>query len=682
MLNRAVALDRVSKRSASYLWMMPTLFRRSSHTPSPWKSFASGRGRIVSSVRLAAGRFKRYVGYQYGQPTSGLEQLVRNEPRNSLDQPLLLDDGLRRSLSRTTFVLPFWYCLVKPKGPQPHSLGRYTADPAGGQDARRYFSEETSDSLYEFSRRFRLSGDREDRVWRTADWRSSASPHKEGTEPRTIRTEFEYPQVVLFEWPTAISRAKEKREAADDHSRAHLLELGFLVLRTRLIGVGNDPASFPTLDDQLLFNERFRYLRGDHSGWWKSDNAVAGVWPSLLGEAANAPSTRCCTMAESWGRELFEGWSGLLRIPLECDEEFFRLFPGEWEDGACQWLQGENASWQSWIAYPDHRAFTWTAVVLDEDDSAIKPEQLQLAEQFSTWRRLLNVDEGDRRGESALPSKFDLDWTRDRTFYRWASGGTYYGFCGHAGAMLIRFGSKAPAHLVSVFETIYLDMQLLLLYDRSIAFSLSGRLARLARERWTGIPRPADDERQREDANLRDALDYFSNVYRFPLISNQQQAIELYTIARRALDVDVLVAEVETKVRAWDDNLEAEATMEAGKQQVELAQTAVRLTTVATLLGASVAAGPLAYVLGDYLIKGNAISSLKQLLAISLVFLLLLFLILFLVHWTRNPFVKLTSHLGKTMGIGMQKKKATLRLPPAPMKTPTPQMPKSEGVKP
>lgn len=142
----------------------------------------------------------------------------------------------------------------------------------------------------------------------------------------------------------------------------------------------------------------------------------------------------------------------------------------------------------------------------------------------------------------------------------------------HGGALLTR-----PDHWLPVwrhFGEIYFDQVLLLLYLRVTLFQFSRRLTEFS-EKMRDHSGPVD-EWQREFQRLRLAFTIFTNLYQFPLISNQQQGVEMYALARKGLDVNDLYQEVQEEIHHTHDYLAAETSL-------DLARTTTRLTVVATL---------------------------------------------------------------------------------------------------
>ena len=87
---------------------------------------------------------------------------------------------------------------------------------------------------------------------------------------------------------------------------------------------------------------------------------------------------------------------------------------------------------------------------------------------------------------------------------------------------------------------------------------------------------------------LRRRFVEFANLYQFPLLSTEQQGLEMYNAQRVALDVDPLYREVQSQI----DNAHAYASLGAQREATEL-------TTIITVLGIPLLlAGLIASVLG------------------------------------------------------------------------------------
>lgn len=127
------------------------------------------------------------------------------------------------------------------------------------------------------------------------------------------------------------------------------------------------------------------------------------------------------------------------------------------------------------------------------------------------------------------------------------------------------------------FGEMYFDQTLLLLYLRVGSFRFSRRLGRIsAKAQDTNERSKAKEEWQREFQNLRWSFALFTNLYEFPLLSNQQQGIEMYEIARKHMDVEEFFREIQEEIRSSHDYL----AIQTGQEQTEIT---TLLTVVATL---------------------------------------------------------------------------------------------------
>jgi hypothetical protein len=90
----------------------------------------------------------------------------------------------------------------------------------------------------------------------------------------------------------------------------------------------------------------------------------------------------------------------------------------------------------------------------------------------------------------------------------------------------------------------YLDMLLLVLYQRCAVFSFGRELSHLS-QRWKVH---GWDTVRSAFSELRAAFGQFVNLYWYPMITNQVQGIEMYEIARRELDNAELFTELRTEM--------------------------------------------------------------------------------------------------------------------------------------
>jgi len=237
-----------------------------------------------------------------------------------------------------------------------------------------------------------------------------------------------------------------------------------------------------------------------------------------------------------------------------------------------------------WVVYADNRAFVWTCGVMGSGDgegagagslSQRFGRDVRAPHLFGHWLRLVNIDPpaDTPEGSHSIVSRFERDWIKAATYLRWAHEGSWYGYSQHAGAAILPPKEDPP--LWKHFRDIYFDQVLLLLYLRVSTFRFSQRLSEIsaqARQKKRQDQQAFHEEFQK----LRWAFALLTNLYRFPLISNQQQGIEMYTLARRQLDVDELFEEVEQEIRASEEYLSSRVNLRHAK-------TAAGLQVVATL---------------------------------------------------------------------------------------------------
>ena len=203
------------------------------------------------------------------------------------------------------------------------------------------------------------------------------------------------------------------------------------------------------------------------------------------------------------------------------------------------------------------------------------------------WIKLLNVDKPGKNIDNTHQSRdFERRWAEERTYKRWEEEGTFYGFNYHCGAMVgppIDEPLDEPP-ICQHFGQMYFDQVLLLLYIRVALFRFSMELNRISVDALKGKRRYLS--RWREDfQRLRWSFALFANLYQFPLLSNQQQGIEMYSLARDYLDVDDLFREVKEEINDCHEYLVV-------REEMEQSSKIERLTRVATIgLGLSIAFG-------------------------------------------------------------------------------------------
>jgi hypothetical protein len=419
--------------------------------------------------------------------------------------------------SFTRFVLPFGYTLRPDPdaGSAKASTPRYVADEPPPAERLLYLTGETRQVLFDRAVWLRLEGKDVDFHFK---WEIP------GGQCTALDLHRKPPRLVLFE-----------------HAAAELegpMNVGFLLLDI----VVDRKIAPDSLDSLLHFNELFRYFGEPFRGHALQKDLGVSIREYLAGAEAAVETLGCCTDRLYGGR-----WESLLSFPLQIKGQVLRL------DATIR----RSAEHPSPAIHPDNRAFVWTAAVMDQGAGALQDRwtgDLRKPESFGQWIHFLNVD-----APKSWPTKtheartdFEIEWARKRTYYRWAEFGSWYGFCYHSGAAIIPPECDPP--LWQHWSGMYFDQVLLLLYVRTAAFAFSSRLSTISAEaRKRGY-----ESRQwlaDEFAELRWQFALFTNLYRFPLLSNQQQGLEMYVLARKRMDADELFEEVDEEIRNCDEYL-------------------------------------------------------------------------------------------------------------------------------
>jgi len=437
----------------------------------------------------------------------------------------------------------------------------------------QYYMPETNYVLYRHARWFELSNFDGSAIHQF----SNASKSGLRLQPQTQEissqpVDVHWIRLILFEYSAV--------ESKDKSGSIPFARNGILAIK-----LGFHKESKPTIEHLLLLNEAFRYYKipyYQHPKYgFKRHDIIAG----LAGPHENAARAR----------SYWEMWDSLLAYPVRDNACSFNLMPKEWHDNAREQAMADNigdsisnfeklldssltGSKPSWDIYPDNRAFVWTCVKLvDEKQFTMFPEFPEYFKEikkdefykYNVWHALLDVDAKADEIEA-----FRYDWLKNRTYMRWAKEGSLYGFNNYSVAL---FGNPMD-HIVWHFETIYLDMGLMLLQVRTSLFRLSQQISFDSKDRIRGI-------RTKWEKLFRDLRGYFAafvNLYQFPLLSTQQQGIELYTKMRKWLDVDEIYQEVKSEIESTHEHaeLDAEKSTEEGLRTL-------------TIYGLAIAAGAL-----------------------------------------------------------------------------------------
>lgn len=479
-------------------------------------------------------------------PESRPPRPIRDDAESIL---LAVGDPDKQWATSTSLILPFSYRLTPSDIKSPSWTAREIIEPTVGEalkvpgqpddltsviharDRRKYFTSDSAYVLFGRSKRFLLSSS--DTEWPRT---SVVTLLRKGAE-KVVTLHYSTPELWLFEAGTGSASSGSSAEDGIDPLWCGQLRIEIF------IGESNS-CSF-TLADLLQVNEELRLLRDLFHG----DTSRILRFP---------------------GKKRITPWLNLLRTPVKItdaggQDRWLNLMPeadlialeNSWDAHGARtegWsipgTRGTSPCDHSFVLmHDDDRAFVWSTAVVkhhEQEKSVARPEH------STAWSALLNVnDEADKQ-----LSEFMQDWVKDHTYYRWAHYGTLYGFTSYSGVLMTSpFNVPVWQHM----RTMYLDQTRLLLYLRSVVFVFSNKLVQLsAQMRRDGTQsRKHRREIQRRSERLLEQVAQFVNLYQFPLLSNQQQALELYTLQRRHLDIDQLFDEVRREAEDTHRFLEA-----------------------------------------------------------------------------------------------------------------------------
>lgn len=441
--------------------------------------------------------------------------------------------------SYSRFLLPFSYTLnpANAAAVQADQLCFRQIQPKKAFERERllYFTAETANVLFQRA------------IWAEIDaasWQDAGlsgpfsfkSVERESTVPVCIAP----PRLILFEG------------CSENPSLHPTIRHGFLILDT-FFPDADQSNNRPSLDDLLEFNELFRY----------TDCPFPEHSETFIKALADFPTNYLTGQKIGTIQELDtpfliykSRWLSLLyNVPLRMkDGQYLMSVPPT--NISCerhQLLDNHLAcTSNNCLLYADNRAFVWTAAIVKDGGFALAEQydgKVDQPSEFGHWCKLLNVDKPDKTPEgSHVITAFEKKWTEERTYQRWMEYGTWYGYSYHSGAMLAASLSEPP--LWRYFGEMYFDQVLLLFYLRITLFAFSRELTRMNQ----------GDSEQRDEFNLlRASFAKFTNLYQFPLISNQQQGVEMYKIARESMDIDDLFNEVQEEISSTHEFLEMKA---------------------------------------------------------------------------------------------------------------------------
>jgi hypothetical protein len=280
----------------------------------------------------------------------------------------------------------------------------------------------------------------------------------------------------------------------------------------------------------------------------------------------------------------------LLKFPFDDGElGYFSIDPDAWPERYRKRVESHGQSHVNlngdppWLVNPDDRSFTHTALFLSGMPESTVGDETAKGEEDKEWSKLiadgfeqtsdkppthagywvkhLNVDLPGciQAGENC--SRFEYDWAMERTYKRWLHYGSLYGFTSHSTALMAggKDQSEKPLGdppLGKHMAGVYFDSTLLLLYLRVTLFRFSRELHEVScAAKDQSIGHELNTWREKF-VRLRWQFLLFENLYQFPLLSNQQQHLEMYELQRRWMDIRELYEEISKEIQSSDTVLE------------------------------------------------------------------------------------------------------------------------------
>lgn len=482
------------------------------------------------------------------------------------DIRIVCGDPTKGPASFTRFVLPFAYKLEKcdpVSGGQPfyqplNDVWESTDEKDDFVWRRRYLTDETEEVLFRRAKWFEL----EPKNWNNGNFKHPFAVLKP-------------PRLVLFEFCLPDD---EKQNVPE------LMQTGFLIVEANCKSINQDGNGHDLnvkLDDFMLFNELFRYWQKPFQG-----HASKGYKDCLTSIPLNLV-TGDRKIGESAKNDdlYFSRWEPFLLLPIKSGSgsDYYRVIPEAWHKNALERINGGyERNKPDWLVHADNRTFVWTCILMEKsypDKTVYGAEVLKRefgkvfdeikAEEFGYWTKILNVDTPD--GNSSR--KFEKEWTDQHTYKRWEELGSFYGYTPHSGAMLGAPFKEPP--FWTHFGGMYFDQTLLLLYLKTTLFRFSLKLHQITTEAMKA-GEGSQDKWLKDFQYLRWRFTLFANLYQFPLLSNQQQGLEMYTLQRKCMDIDDLFAEIKDEIHSSYEYLMVQQDREQTEQ-------GARLNVVATM---------------------------------------------------------------------------------------------------
>ncbi len=450
------------------------------------------------------------------------------------------------SATFSRFVLPFDYDIEPCIGIKSDLANLfYKINPTDNLSfikRRKYLTCETGDVLYNRARWFDMCSG-----WGKTIW------GKENVIVKLRDCDFSLgmlpPRIVLFEAQGEFSSEQKYKKKHAQHKK--ILKTGFLLVDVYFPEQDNKPC----LDDLLHLNENFRYFGIPYDKHVKLFKECLGQIPVKYSNDHHVTKVHEVLDLECY----FERWANLLEIPIKVNKSFYRLFPETWAQNArdFSYNKGKAKYQNNWMKSDDNRTYVWTAAFLKEGGRTLQkvfePEENLEAKKYGHWHKLLNVDSPDFSSEDnshKFVTQFERDWANERTYKRWESKGAWYGFSYHSGAVL------AEAEYVFLpFSSYYFDTSMFLLHIRLSLFRFSSELSEAFTKNEKEISLIKKHFR-----NIRKEFLKFTIFYQYPMLSNQQQHVEMYTINHKYFDIEDIFREIKQEI---DNTHEFFETIEA-----------------------------------------------------------------------------------------------------------------------
>ena len=504
--------------------------------------------------------------------------------------PEEVKNDVKNPVSFTRFVFPFAYSPCKllqntsEIGPLFYEEIPYDHLDENHPDKKiflqriKYFTRETGNALYDRAKWLQIPS----RRWKESSWANGVmlKSLQSGNE---FQVAMSPPTLVLFEWSKEI-------ETDQASTCPNILMTGFLITELWFPELRGAEKNLVSFDDLLDINELFRCF--DYPGYEKHKERFFDLLGNIPAEYANEGPKKISDLKEAVNSAYFKRWGNLLSIPVKVDDSIFSIVPEGFTDRAIKYLSNPQvsnpqeverdlSSPEKYLIYNDYRAYVWSAAVLKDGGKslgrAFYTSQSQ-AHEYGHWVRFLNVDPPSQGN----PTEFEKEWAKDRTYCRWEHLGTWYGFNYHAGVAVLAPCDQdgKPLPFLSHFREIYFDIALLLLYVRVTLFRFSNKLAEIR-----SSSECTSNKWRNEFEKLRGHFSVFTIHYQYPLLSNQQQAIEMYEIARRHFDIEDFYKEVKSEIDGTHEFLELVQSTKLSNDANILAKWGIPLAVAAVLTG-------------------------------------------------------------------------------------------------